>query len=315
MNQGPTPIRIAIFETETAPDASLALPVQRAAAILGQTDHLQLWMNPDRSATRDLDLMVVSQLTPAEISAAMRTDWRRQFPLARQVTVWGPWCMGGLRNGYPDPGTTYVSWLSWPWQIQIFLRQLSEKQPTLWDLPATRSSTERLALAASSGVATKPVGSIRKDGSTSAIPLDLIPSGTGTGLALHEACTYSDWRPRVWPSVSDLVRAPKSERASLWIWEPDVPQVSLPEIVRQRRQLSGSGIILLGFAEILGANDAQTDTQTIQGLNQALSAEEKTVLLPKPFLVSELQAAICDLSFQNGGCSDGFQSFHDIDHQ
>ncbi len=135
------------------------------------------------------------------------------------------------------------------------------------------------------------------------------------GLALHEACTDLDWSPKVWLSVLELTRAPESERAPLWIWEPDVPQVSLPEIVRQRRQLSGPGIILLGFAEILGANDAHPDTQTIQDLNQALSVEQKTVLLPKPFLFSELQAAICDLSFQDGGCSNGFQSFHDIDHQ
>lgn len=307
MNQSPTHVRIAIIETaEAIGSGGLAPPILRAAKVIGVSDRVRLWKGQDAAATLDLDLVVISQLTPAEIPPATLAAWRCHYPLARQVTVWGPWCIGGQRNGFPDSGTCYVSWLSWPWQIQFFLRQYFGGQSTLWDLPATRTTTDRLAQAAKAAVFELSKQQTSADAVTFPSRIDLVPAPNGIAGALPAACASLCWNTRVWGDVAELIRVPASARAPIWIWEPDVPQVSLTEIVRLREQLPGAGIILLGFAEILGVTAASTDAHLIQDLNHALSVNSATVLLPKPFLFSELQAAVCDLSFQNGGRADGF---------
>ncbi|MDP1563129.1 MAG: hypothetical protein Q8M16_17255 [Pirellulaceae bacterium] len=307
MNQSPAQVRIAIIETaEATSSVGLAPPILRAATIVGVPDRVHLWRALDAAATSDLDLLVLSQLTPAEIPPSTLAGWRSQHPLARQVTVWGPWCIGGHRNGFPDSGTSYVSWLSWPWQIQCFLRQYFGGQSTLWDLPATRTTADRLARAANALVSSLPSQQSPALVATFPSRIDLVPAPSGMADALPEACAGLGWNTRVWGNIAELIRVPASERAPIWIWEPEVPQVSLTEIVRLREQLPGAGIILLGYAEILGVTAVSTAAGLIQDLSHALSANSATVLLPKPFLFSELQAAICDLSFQNGGSADGF---------
>jgi len=313
VNQSPTQVRIAIVEDTTEATAgSLGEPLRRAATVVGVQDRVQCWNSDDLAETSDLDLLVFSQRTPAEWSPATTARWRRRFPLARQVVVWGPWCVGGHRHGFPDPGIIYVSWLSWPWQIQCFLRQYFGNERTLWDLPATRSAADRLARASLAMESDLSKQATLAAGATSRNQMDLVPSASGVGTALVEACAIMGWNPRVWTDVLDLVRASDTQRAPVWIWEPEVPRDRLDAILQVRQQLRGPGIVLLGYAEILAAVG---DDGLNRDFNQALSAMEATVLLPKPFLFAELQAAVGDLRFQNGARSEGLQSLHDIDHQ
>ncbi len=299
----PDRIRIAILEEAAAPGRSLVEPLTRAAKVVGVEAQLEVLISPDTSESFNLDLMVLSQQTPAEFTPDIYRSWRCRFPLARLVTVWGPWCIGGHRQGFPHSETIYVSWLSWPWQVQCFLRQLYRAEPTLWDLPSTRSTTDRLAKAVDAFDSSGGPGVASAIERRTLGTLEVVASAAGLGSALPQALGTLGLKARVWHDVGELARLPITERGSIWIWEPDVPRLSTSEIVRMREQLPGAGIILLGFAEILGRtrqNDGCHD------LSHRLSQAGPTILLPKPFLVSELQAAVSDLSFQDCRRANGF---------
>lgn len=287
-------LRVAIVEEPGAPTMGLGTSIQRAAEVVGVTDRIQVLNADDAPDVQDLDLIVRAQQTPAQLSPASLAQWRRRFPLARQVIVWGPWCEGGLRNGYFEPGSICVSQLVWPWRFQCFLRQFFSDRPTLWDLPATRTAADRLgtsAIVADDLFCFEPTleeASQRR--------LDIVSSSSGVGSALPELCESLGWTIRPWSSVAALLHLPAEERGPIWIWEPEAPSGLFSEIVNTRQQLAGRGIILLGFAEIL--SHVQCGPSSLE-LQPALCEHGRTVLLPKPFLVAELQAAVCDLSFQD----------------
>lgn len=127
--------------------------------------------------------------------------------------------------------------------------------------------------------------------------VELVPSPAGVGAALPQLCESLGWTYRPWPDVSELLRIPPPERGPIWIWEPEVPGAEFDVIVSTRERLAGRGVILLGFAEILSYVRCHS---TVAPLHSALSEHGRTILLPKPFLVAELQAAVCDLSFEDG---------------
>lgn len=267
---------------------------QRAAEIVGVSDRIQILDAVEAQDVQDLDLIVHAQQTPAQLSPARLAEWRRRFPLARQVIVWGPWCEGGMRNGYFEPGSICISQLVWPWRFQCFLRQFFHDRPTLWDLPATRTAADRLGAAAI--VTDQTLCFQSKLEESSQQPLDVVSSPSGLGSALPQLCESLGWMIRPWDSVSELLQLPPEERGPIWIWEPEAPSGTFTEIVNTRQHLAGRGIILLGFAEIL--SHVQCGPLGLQ-LQTALGEHGRTVLLPKPFLVAELQAAVCDLSFQD----------------
>lgn len=301
MSQYPLQVQIAIGDADTDRAAEwLTRPLLRGAAVVGVSERIR-WLpftelahSTELAPALDLDLLVFGQLTPAAISPATLAGWHDRFPLARRVTVWGPWCIGGHRSGYAVPGSIEVSWLSWRWQIQNFLRQFFSNQETPWDLPATRSPADRLARLASPIVRPRvSVATPVPDGSAGKW-LDLVPSAMGLGLALEQACRALGHPSRVWQNISELMGRPAHERAPIWVWEPDVGRTSFAQIVQMRQQLTGPGILLLGYAEILAATDS---LDWAAELTPSAFAGAATALLPKPFSLSELQSAICDLSF------------------
>lgn len=269
-------LHVLLFDTM----GCLQVGLGRAAEVLGLVDRLRLFQADDVGLDETIDLIVFEQLTPAQLSLDVYERWHRRFPLARFVTVWGPWCLGGARNGFPVSGENYVNLLVWPWQVQCFLRQWFGDQATLWDVPRTSSPTERLARG-TIAVESKPAWG--------PVVIDLICSDHAMEEALSVACQTLGWSVDRFPTVeareSDATRRRQSVTGTrrLWIWEPALnPTDTSPDHLLASTP-SGSGIVLLGFAEL-------TDSWASQPTGRRL-------LLPKPFLLAELQAAVRDLCF------------------
>jgi hypothetical protein len=280
--------------------ADLARAVKRATC----RERVKIFAGDD-FCDGDIDLIVVSQCHFGQRPPGFYRQWQRRFPLARWVTVWGAWCSGGIRTGYPNNLSTYVSRLAWPWHSELFLRQYFGRQVTLWDPPATRSPAERLGLAAR----------LSKDHeSARGGSIHLIPSRSGIGTAWQDVASTLQWNLTTYSDVARALAAgPVGDPAALWVWEVDGPQLAPPQYGQFRRQLGGQCLVVLGMAEPLQEHFAQHDSPTTETLQSRWGCGD-TLLLTKPFLLPELQAAIGDLRLQNGGRSNGLQSLHNIDH-
>lgn len=269
-------LRVLLVETTEW----LQVGLRRAAEVLGLVDRLRVFHADDIGRDEPIDLIVFEQRTPAELSSDVYERWRHRFPLARVVTVWGPWCLGGGRNGFPVSGESYVNLVVWPWQVQCFLRQWFSDQATLWDVPRTSSPTERLARG-TNAVESKPAWGPEA--------IDLICSDPAMEEALSMACETLGWSVERFPAVaareSDTRKRGQPEKGAgrLWIWEPAPNPTDTSPDQLLAASPSGSGIMLLGFAELTGrwANDSTA----------------RRLFLPKPFLLAELQAAVRDLCF------------------
>lgn len=269
-------LRVLLFDTTEC----LQVGLRRAAEVLGLVDRLRVFHAEDVGRDETIDLIVFEQRTPAELSPDVYERWRRRFPLARVVTVWGPWCLGGGRNGFPVSGESYVNLVVWPWQAQCFLRQWFSDQATLWDLPRTSGPTERLARG-TIAVDSKPTWG--------PVTLDLICSDPAMEETLGMACETLGWSVERFPTVAARESGtrnhgqPETDARRLWIWEPAPnPTDTSPDQLLASAP-SGSGLVLLGFAELTAGWASQPTG--------------RRVLLPKPFLLAELQAAVRDLCF------------------
>jgi len=297
----------------------LEVGLRRAAEVLGLGDRLQVFRSEDPEQGETIDLIVLEQLTPAQLPPEDYERWHRRFPLARLVTVWGPWCLGGGRNGFPVSGENVVASLVWPWQIQCFVRQWFNDHTTLWDLPRTSSLAERLARA-TSAIEAAPVWG--------PVTVDLVCSDPAMEEALMLASATLGWKAERFTDVAtrekDLGRREQARAGAgrLWIWEPAAVAGGTLRADRLAAVPSGSGIVLRGFAELtdgcvneptwglpsgeargLGPVNPSTPPANrpaaISGrlLDSPGDATARLLCLPKPFLLAELQAAVRDLCF------------------
>lgn len=306
-------LQVLLFDSSGWLEAGL----RRAAEVLGQSDRLRVLREEEVGQTTSIDLMVWEQVTPAENSLETYEHWHRRFPLARSITVWGPWCIGGFRNGFPVSGENYVAWLVWPWQVQCFLRQWFSDQGTLWDLPRTASLAERLGRAAVA---------YERDPAWGPVSIDLIGSESGLAEAVAAACETLGWSVTRFDGVPQrqaalLQRGPDAVAAHrFWIWARPAALGDDNPVERLGAGPSGSGLELQGFSELTyaAANDSGTlgmeppcgsagprpaavSTQAIsygaEPRVKQTTGVARRVILPQPFLLAELQAAVRDLCF------------------
>lgn len=263
--------------------------LHRAAEVLGQSKRLRVLRADEVSQETTVDLIVWEQLTPAAGVADEYERWHRRFPLARFVTVWGPWCIGGFRNGFPLSGENYVTWLVWPWQVQCFLRQWFSDQATLWDLPRTAGLAERVGRAALA---------YERDPMWGPVSIDLISADADLAEALTMACKTLGWSVTRFQSVNQRqasLRQPGTADRKVcrqWIWAPSAGSPEAGEA--ERANPSGSGIELLAFAE---STLPETNHSAHDSLEVPAAELTRRVILPQPFLLAELQAAVRDLCF------------------
>jgi len=88
-------------------------------------------------------IIVVAQLWPGEFTASDVDSLRRAAPLARFVSLLGPWLEGEGRTGQPLAGSLRVYWHRWD-EFSAFLDARSPNSQFAWSLPSTSSDDERL---------------------------------------------------------------------------------------------------------------------------------------------------------------------------
>jgi len=285
-------------------------------------------LKADHAEPRDLDLIVFVQRQPTEWTETAYRSIHQKYPLARLITVWGPWCMGGHRSGHPWPGSIYVSWSAWTWQAICFFRQWQNGDPTLWDPPVTRSTVDRLSQAS------RPATSApREQEREHALPAQAIQVGLVTAIegleqSLRLACNSMGWQVVADLRQADLNSGRLDQRCQAWIWELALPHVSAAEFWHLRRQLPGPCLVLIGFYEVQSAwmEELQKEPPEVADRDRepnahpAIAPQEPlhlaaTLFLHKPFLLSELQAAVGYLCLQDRSGPDRFQAFHHVDYQ
>lgn len=246
------------------------------------------------------DLILVLEPSFATWSWSEYQTLQKEYPLARIVTVTGPWSAGGGRSHRQWPGSFYVPLAAFENQLGLFSRQFSDGIPTLWDGPATQSTTERLARAnraTPNAASSCVVGLIGRDDSmlqALATACDAMGVHSIGGEPTDQPQTPSRIRLRTPADVGrkNVIGDSAKENPAngptpqLWIWDWVNPQ-------QEAQQLNiacqlGPMIVLLGYAEI------QLYSDQLQ-LNQ----QPNLRVLRKPFVLDELQTAIGDLCLQN----------------
>jgi hypothetical protein len=101
-----------------------------------------------------VDLVVVLQAYPGEVSSSDIDRIRRQTPLARIVGLLGSWCEGEMRSGTPWPAVLRVYWYQWPARCAAELGRICCDQAAPWSLPVTATEEERLLVEAESRLPT-----------------------------------------------------------------------------------------------------------------------------------------------------------------
>lgn len=258
---------------------------------------LQPFLEEDPQLDRSFDLIVMWDHGVGTWSHDDYDAMQRRWPLARTVTVTGPWSAGGQRNNNRWPGSFYVPHTQWPFQLMTYLGQTDRDCPTIWDGPVTSTWHARLARA-------------NQEVASESFRLGLVGQEPQMLAALHGVCQQLGHQvvtTRPEPadgldqgkevagqpsgSAHDLGDSPGEMDA--WIWDLSPPVPSAAYLVSQREQIPGPCLILVGNADLL-----------IAGPIAELFQYRNTVLLGKPFLLDELQAAIGDLCFQNGRGAD-----------
>ncbi len=118
-----------------------------------------------------VDLVVLVQSFPGEISVQALDRLRRRVPLARIIGLLGSWCEGEMRSGDPWPAAIRVYWHQWPARCAAELNRMMHNQTAAWSLPATATEEERLLVESH----------------------DSMPTGTGLVAVWSRGYEIADW--------------------------------------------------------------------------------------------------------------------------
>jgi len=208
-----------------------------------------------------VDLIVAAESFPEELPPTLLAALRRRHPTARWVRVVGPWCDGELRSASPPPATLRIAWQRAAGWFERQIRRFEAGKPTEFDDPATFDEADRVSAS-------------------------LPQPGTGDRRA-----TIGVWaaEPAAREWLSDVVtrRAPAgticrpNSGDGVQIALCDLPTADRPvkQVAEIRKAHPRAAlVILVGFAR--------------PGDVRALYEAGAAVVLPKPVLVADLEAAI-----------------------
>lgn len=291
--------------------------VIQAQALAAQTsDSPQTASGPALTFAPDYALIAIAQNTQLHADFTINQGLQRLFPLARQVTIHGAWSSGGGRSGQRWPGSFHVTNTEFTQQFSIFARQWHSGQKTLWDGPATLSTTERLGtterLALPGNVSNSAdlvttIGLISRDRRSgqalqdgcAALGYPTMVSAWDAHFSAHDSPPLRDEPHLSLPAGPATPVADPNQAVNLWLIDlaPPLPTPqSLAKCLTQVRQKRVAPVLIVcPFYEILADR-----YQNLGPENTADTAANSSVtFLRKPFLLPELQAAIRNLSFQN----------------
>jgi CheY-like chemotaxis protein len=135
-------------------------------------------------------VIIVAQRWPGEFTASDRDALRRFAPLARFVSLLGPWLEGETRTGCPLAGSLRVYSHTWAGFFPA-LDARSQKSFSAWSLPSTASDDERLLSAHDIELATSSVSS------TPSLLIAIVARDRETFQSLADICGHRGWQT-VW---------------------------------------------------------------------------------------------------------------------
>ena len=126
--------------------------------------------------------IVLFQARPGRMSQRQVEQLHRRAPLARMLTVVGPWCEGEPRSGHPWVGVTRIYWHQWPARLPQALG-LTASVPYE---PRTSSDVDRLLRAVTPKLRRRPVAGV----------VALCTASPESFRALADACQAIGYRPQ-----------------------------------------------------------------------------------------------------------------------
>lgn len=291
------PIRVLMLHRRETAEVKPPSWIARVQATMADT-------NLEHQTIAVAGLLSLGEVSPRTVEATMEPDlivfldpgygtWRhrdyqdvqQQYPLATLVTVTGPWAAGGWRSADQWEGSFHVSHLAWPQQLTTFVQQRAAGKPTIWDGPSTITRARRLSQG-------------NQQESASSHRLGLIGADPEMLEALEASCRllgHSVERRHLTARhefnlrhLGDSSPPTASTDVQVWVWDwAAVPQVA-EDFSRAMPSWPRPCVILTGYAEV-----------NVDGLLQPLLQAPGIVVLGKPFLLDELEAAIGNLGFQN----------------
>jgi CheY-like chemotaxis protein len=183
-------------------------------------------------------VIVVAQRWPSEIAASDVDSLRRVAPLARFVSLLGPWLEGESRTGRPLAASLRVYWHRWN-EFSPALDALSPNSPFAWSLPSTSNDDERLLSThdiepAVSSVSTGP-----------SLLIAIVASDRSLFQSLADACARRGWQT-VW--LRNVEAETSFHPDAILLDAATTSDIELSRLVRLRATISRSPIVaILGF--------------------------------------------------------------------
>jgi len=91
--------------------------------------------------------ILLVQSRPGQISERDVQRLHAAAPLARLVSLVGPWCEGEMRSGHPLPGIVRVPWRAWQTQLMQELGLSGQNETSAATMPRTATAADRIETA------------------------------------------------------------------------------------------------------------------------------------------------------------------------
>jgi len=135
-------------------------------------------------------IIVAAQHWPGEFAASDVDSLRRAAPLARFVSLLGPWLEGEARTGRPLAGALRMYWHRWG-EFSASLDASLPNSEFAWSLPSTSGDDERLLSASDLDPAVSPVSAIPS------LLVAIVAHDRETFQSLADICARRAWQT-VW---------------------------------------------------------------------------------------------------------------------
>ena len=183
-------------------------------------------------------IVVIAQRWPGEFAACDVDSLRRAAPLARLVSLLGPWLEGETRTGRPLPGSLRVYWHRWA-EFSPALDARSPISLSAWSLPSTSSDDERLLSAHDNERAPSSVKT------TPSLLIAIVARDRDTFQSLADICGHRRWQT-VW--LRNVETETSLDPDAMLLDAATISETELSRVVRLRTAIRRPPIIaILGF--------------------------------------------------------------------
>jgi CheY-like chemotaxis protein len=182
-------------------------------------------------------IIIVAQRWPGEFTASDNTALRRAAPLARFVTLLGPWLEGETRTGRPLAGSLRVYSHKWI-EISPALDTRLPNSCSAWSIPSTSSDDERLLSAHDIEPAVSSVST------TPSLLIAIVAREHDTFGSLADICGDRGWQS-VW--LRNVETETAVDPDAILLDAATISETELSRIVRLHTAIHPPIIAILGF--------------------------------------------------------------------